>query len=653
MKLRTTCNWRKASAALLWAFASLLCSQTLMAQSTFCWAIVAKHDLTLNGGALVDSFDSQDPNQSTGCQYDAAKRQDGGNIASLSASVGAVTDSGNTTVYGRAATTPGGSITLNGKSSIGSLAWVNGGNSGIQPGWYSNNLPAISIPDATLPGGTFSSLKKVGGTVGGTSYTYVITTGNYQGSANFSLSGNAYINGDVVLYFPSGFQISGQGYIYVSPGSKLTIYLGGQTTLSGGAIINGSGYAANCSLIGLPSCSSIQYSGNSSFIGTVYAPEAAFQMSGGGSTTINFAGAVVANSVVISGGYQFHYDESLCGCAAPGIVIPAMSLTNCPGMTATFSVGATGKGLTYQWFKGSTSLPAQTNSSLIISNTTANDSGTYTVIVTGACGMQATNSATLTVNANTIITMPPVNTTVCSGATANFSVNASGTGLAYQWYGSTGPLIGQTNSTLSLPGVSVANAGIYSVVVSGACGLPVTNSAMLTVNQSVTITTPPADTAACLNGTAFFSVAASGTRLGYQWYHGATLLSGQTNASLTVANVGPNDAGTYSVVVSDTCGNVVTNSAMLALNANVLIATPPSNATNCPGTSAHFSVNASGTGLGYQWYKGANLLQGQTSSTLTLGSVSAIDADVYSVVVSGVCGLPVTNSATLFVNANT
>ena len=72
-----------------------------------------------------------------------------------------------------------------------------------------------------------------------------------------------------------------------------------------------------------------------------------------------------------------------------------------------------------------------------------------------------------------------------------------------------------------------------------------------------------------------------------------------------LANVSAADAGTYSVVVSGTCGNAVTNSASLTVNQNVVVASAPVSVTNCPGTSASFSVSATGTGLSYQWYKGA------------------------------------------------
>src|SRR5439155_57681 len=146
---------------------------------------------------------------------------------------------------------------------------------------------------------------------------------------------------------------------------------------------------------------------------------------------------------------------------------------------------------------------------------------------------------------------------------------------------------------------------------------------------------------------ATFSVSASGTSLGYQWYKGGSALASQTSSSLTLNGVTSADAGTYSVVVSGTCGSPLTNSASLTINQNVAVSSGPVSLTNCPGTSATFSVSASGTALGYQWYKGGSALAGQTGSSLSLSGVSSADAGTYSVVVSGACGSTTTNSVSL------
>jgi autotransporter-associated beta strand protein len=70
--------------------------------------------------------------------------------------------------------------------------------------------------------------------------------------------------------------------------------------------------------------------------------------------------------------------------------------------------------------------------------------------------------------------------------------------------------------------------------------------------------------------TAVFAVAASGSApLSYQWFHGATLLTSQTNRILKLTNLAPADAGTYSVTVS----NLISTASA---SATLTVITPPS-----------------------------------------------------------------------------
>ena len=78
-------------------------------------------------------------------------------------------------------------------------------------------------------------------------------------------------------------------------------------------------------------------------------------------------------------------------------------MTNCPGTSVSFSVSATGTGLSYQWYKGTTALAGQTGSSLVLSNVSAADAATYSVVVSGTCGNAVSNSASLTVNQNVVV----------------------------------------------------------------------------------------------------------------------------------------------------------------------------------------------------------------------------------------------------------
>jgi len=171
------------------------------------------------------------------------------------------------------------------------------------------------------------------------------------------------------------------------------------------------------------------------------------------------------------------------------------------------------------------------------------------------------------------ITVQPTNQTVLANQTAVFIVGASGTAsLSYQWYFNTNtPLSAGNGSTLMLSNVQTNNQGSYSVIITNVAGSATSQVATLTVSN---ITAPPSITADPQNQTvtagqtAVFTVVASGTTpLSYQWYlHTSTPLDGATNSTLAVANAQTNDAGGYSVIVSNSLGSATSAVATLTVN---------------------------------------------------------------------------------------
>jgi alpha-tubulin suppressor-like RCC1 family protein len=73
------------------------------------------------------------------------------------------------------------------------------------------------------------------------------------------------------------------------------------------------------------------------------------------------------------------------------------------------------------------------------------------------------------------ITAQPVNQSFSLGGGATFGVDATGTGLSYQWQFNGTNIIGATSPTLSLSNLSLADAGPYRVRVSGISGSTVTS----------------------------------------------------------------------------------------------------------------------------------------------------------------------------------
>jgi hypothetical protein len=110
-------------------------------------------------------------------------------------------------------------------------------------------------------------------------------------------------------------------------------------------------------------------------------------------------------------------------------------------------------------------------------------------------------------------------------------------------------------------------------------------------------------------------------------------------------------------VVTDSGGaSAVATITITIVSAPTIIA-QPSSLTNNPGTTALFSIAASGTvPLSYQWMKdGVNLsdggnLSGAATANLTLNNVGALDQGAYSAVVTNLYGRATSSVATLSVN---
>jgi hypothetical protein len=281
-------------------------------QGLFTKAMVAKGQITLSGNAETDSFNSEDPAWSTNGLYDPnpAKTRDNGDVATNGQLIREINATGNVKIRGHVSTGPGGTVGFTGNTAIGSKTFVDGGNTGIEPGWFKDDMN-VSFPDVGVPftGGYFTPSA---GTYNGTNYHYVIGEGNWRmSSLSMSSTKVMMVTGNAVLYVTGNVSLSGQAYIAIAPGASLKLYVGGSASLSGQGVANATGNARNFVLYGLPSCQNLSLSGNSAFIGIIYAPNADFTLSGGGSDEVDFIGASITKTVNMSGKYNFHYDESL------------------------------------------------------------------------------------------------------------------------------------------------------------------------------------------------------------------------------------------------------------------------------------------------------------------------------------------------------
>jgi hypothetical protein len=170
-------------------------------------------------------------------------------------------------------------------------------------------------------------------------------------------------------------------------------------------------------------------------------------------------------------------------------------------------------------------------------------------------------------DAAVFITQQPAGAIACVNDPVTFSVAAEGQPpLSYQWRKDGIGISGATGDTYTIAAVTEADAGMYDVVVSNACGEMASDAAELTVT-GVNIIQQPTGATVCEGESVAFSVVAEGQPpLGYQWRKNGAILPGATGSTYSIASATLGHAGTYDVVVSDICGLVDSSPAQLIVD---------------------------------------------------------------------------------------
>ena len=181
-----------------------------------------------------------------------------------------------------------------------------------------------------------------------------------------------------------------------------------------------------------------------------------------------------------------------------------------------------------------------------------------------------------------------------------------------------------------------------------------------TIPSPPTITTQPQNQTVAVGAMATFSVAATGTGpLSYQWSKNNAAIGGATNPSYTTpATVSGDNGASFTVQVSNSAGSQTSSAATLTVTAATVaptITTQPQNQTVTVGSTATFSVVATGTApLSYQWSKSGTAISGATGSNYTTpATVSGDTGATFTVKVSNVAGSQTSHAATLTVNGAT
>ncbi len=306
--------------------------------------------------------------------------------------------------------------------------------------------------------------------------------------------------------------------------------------------------------------------------------------------------------------------------APPSITQQPQSESVSAGLTATFSVTASGGTLSYQWSSapsGSstfTAISGATGSSYTTPATTVAQSGTrYMCVVSNSAGPTASSSATLTV-----VTTLPTTSYITSFSLGTARNNFTG------WVGMSITVGSSPVSVTALGRIVVAgNTGSHAVkIVNAATSQDVTGGSVSVPTSGGTAGTLayanlPASVTLSANTT--YYVVSQETQGGDAWY--------DVNTSIQTTAVAAENTGIYSYDGASYSGYGAANQSygpigFLYSTAAVQpeITQQPQSQTATAGAAATFSVSASGGSLSYQWFSAPS---GSSSFTAISGATAS------------------------------
>jgi len=302
-----------------------------------------------------------------------------------------------------------------------------------------------------------------------------------------------------------------------------------------------------------------------------------------------------------------------------------VSVTVAAGQMAHVDFEAEGEDLTYTWYYATADSDVFVKTSAFHTNryyvpmTATRDGRRVYCVVTDIYGNTVTtDTVTLHMAAQALtIVSQPESVTVAEGEYAVATVEATGTGLTYEWYFSDngGKSFSKTSSftgnTYKVK-MTAARSGrqVYCVITDANGSSVTTDIAVISMRAAaLAIVSQPVSVTVAEGENAVVTVEATGTGLTYEWYFSD---NGGVKFSKTSAFTG----NTYKVkmtaarsgrqvycVITDADGNSVkTNVATISMTQTLAIVTQPVSVTVAAGESAAVTVKAVGNGLTYAWY---------------------------------------------------
>ncbi|MDA3912518.1 MAG: immunoglobulin domain-containing protein [Bacteroidales bacterium] len=317
------------------------------------------------------------------------------------------------------------------------------------------------------------------------------------------------------------------------------------------------------------------------------------------------------------------------------------SITVCSTAPAILSVTAEGQEpISYQWYKDSEVLTGFTENTINITETDLSDEGIYYCEITNACGTVNSDNAEikviqLSVNAGD-------DDEFCNGTAYNINASAdsnypteSGV-LEYSWT----PAEGLDETDILNPTAQPIESTTYTLNVTDELGCSAFDSFLLTLLDPVIIETQPISQQACAGEEISFTLNANGTEpLSYQWLKDGDVIADATESTLTLPTITNEDAGIYTCEVSNTCGAITSDEAILELYSALNIITNPASQNICHDAELTLSVDVSGEEpINFQWKIDNQIIDDAQNDTLIIDNALLVNEGIYTCEISNICG---------------
>ncbi len=338
----------------------------------------------------------------------------------------------------------------------------------------------------------------------------------------------------------------------------------------------------------------------------------------------------------------------------PVVELEPLDKVACDGSEVVLNAQASGtEPLNYQWKKNGENITGANTNRYLISSILPADEGDYSLVVSNICGVAESGAVRIYVRSRPKILVQPISQIVCTGSPVSFEVQVAGNeSYTYQWQKDGLNITAANAAVLSISAANSADQGNYSVIIgSDLCGWTQSDKAKLSIRSMPMIKELhfPDSKLACEGSDISLVADVTGSDpITFQWMKDGLQIPGANLDSFVIKNVTRNDSGSYSLTVSNDCGQIESIASYLNIATRPEILIQPANLRVCQGAAATFSVQVkSSEPLSYQWFKDGNKIDGAVSEYYTIPQTNLSDMGSYSVQVANNCSQIESEAASL------